>query len=220
MLHKVPRRRIANPKASAITQWLNRTIGRAGNDRISWLLRTAPKVVSPMTSRDLPHIDYVNLKTRGTQRQMANARKLGRLLRELNKRLSSYKSYPELWVSANGQWHLRWKPLRKHDEVEIVVSLQGDTVPYSEADALQKVLDLAREGKLHRFRKCGYCQRWYFARVRHQGYCGINCQQSNFRTSPRFKHNRKLYMRTYRREEHKRNKQAKIRVCRTIVTQQ
>jgi hypothetical protein len=209
MLRRKLKRRITDRRAPAIIQWLNSTIGEAGNDRISWLLKTAPKAASLGTSGDLPYLDLSSLKARGSRRQMANSRKLGKLVRELNRRLSFYKSYPEVRPSSRGHWYVGWKPLGKHDKLQIAVLLEGEAVPFSEGDALRKVLDLAKWGELHRVRKCDHCERWYFARVRHQNYCGISCQQSNFRTSPRFRTKRRLYMRDYRRREYSENKKAK-----------
>ena len=96
--------------------------------------------------------------------------------------------------------------------VPITITFAGDSESYSfgEEDVVLKILELATHGSLHRLKTCKHigCEKWFYARVRHQHFCSFKCQQVHFRSSPESKHKRKLYMRTYRKDENDRNRQA------------
>jgi len=155
-------------------------------------------------------IHLLTWKPTGTKAQLANLRKVGKLARALDKLLTRYKVYPEISPSSKGRWYQRWRSIGRHDEAQITVSAKGDTYPFGEEDILLAVLDLAKRGFLERVRRCRYCEKWFFARVRHQKFCTRDCQQSNFRTSKEFRAKRKFYMRRYRRAEYKRARKAKV----------
>jgi hypothetical protein len=52
-------------------------------------------------------------------------------------------------------------------------------------------------GELTRLRRCSQCQKWLFARFRHQTFCSTKCQQKNYTQSDAWKAHRRAYMRRY-----------------------
>jgi hypothetical protein len=54
---------------------------------------------------------------------------------------------------------------------------------------------------VHRVRRCGECERWFFAVTEHQKYCSDNCRKRHAAYGQSFKEKRRLYMREYRRKE-------------------
>jgi hypothetical protein len=195
----------------AIT-WLNASKEHAGKKRIIELLQTANELATLTTSGELPTIHPLTWKPKGTRTQLKNLRRSGRLVRRLRRQLSRYKVYPEVSLGRNGVWRQHWKALTRTSELPITVSAQGDTESYSfcEEDVVLRILELAKQGNLHRIRKCRYCGNWFFARVRHGNYCQRKCQQANFRTSEAFLAKRRKYMRKYRRDETLRNIRASV----------
>ena len=196
----------------AIT-WLNASKEHAGKKRIIELLQTANELATLTTPGQLPTIHLLTWKPKGTRAQLKNLRRSGRLARRLRRQLSRYKVYPEVSLGRNGVWRQHWKALTRTSELPITVSAQGDTESYSfcEEDAVLRILELAKQGNLHRIRKCRYCGNWFFARVRHGNYCQRKCQQANFRTSEQFRAYRCKYMRQYRRDEISRDIRARER---------
>jgi hypothetical protein len=196
----------------AIT-WLNASKEHAGKKRIIELLQTAKELATLTRPEMLPMVDLLTWKPKGTKVQLKNLRRSGRVARRLRRQLSRYKVYPEVSPGGNGVWHQHWKALTRTAELPITVFAQGDTEAYSfcEEDVVLRILELTKEGNLHRIRKCRYCGNWFFARVRHGNYCQRKCQQANFRTSEAFLAKRRKYMRKYRRDEILRNMRARER---------
>jgi len=211
MLRYTKRKPRGYRNAYIIVRWLNETQGRTGNSRVARLLETANKLGGIVKSGQLPAVNLLTWRPAGNKLQLKNLRKATRLANILEKYLSRYKVRPELVPNMKGHWYARWRPTTKHGQTWITVSADGDTYSFGEEDILLNVLDLAKEGKLQGIQRCDRCRRWYFAFVQHQRYCDRSCQQSNFRTNPKFKLKRKHYMRGYRREEHERNRQAKLK---------
>ena len=65
--------------------------------------------------------------------------------------------------------------------------------------AVVAIKSLGEEGLLNRVRQCRKCRRWFYARVRHQEFCSVTCQQSHYRSSKEWKEHRRKWMRRYRR---------------------
>jgi len=63
--------------------------------------------------------------------------------------------------------------------------------------ALEWILKIAQDGGLTRLRRCAHCQKWLFARFRHQNFCSTECQQKNYTQSDAWKAHRRAYMRHY-----------------------
>jgi|SRR5271155_2631066 len=58
--------------------------------------------------------------------------------------------------------------------------------------------DLAVAGRLRRVRECDFCRRWFLGRRDDQGFCSPSCREKVWRTSPRGRSKRAVYMRRYR----------------------
>jgi hypothetical protein len=69
-----------------------------------------------------------------------------------------------------------------------------------EAEVVQNLLELAELGVLEGLRQCAKCSDWYFAKVRSQRFCTMQCQQSAFRSESEFREHRRKYMAEYRRK--------------------
>jgi len=67
------------------------------------------------------------------------------------------------------------------------------------ADAVLQVVLLGQQRLLWRVRRCLNCQRWFFARFKHQRHCKMQCQQAYYRDDPQWRENRRKYMQNYRR---------------------
>jgi len=65
------------------------------------------------------------------------------------------------------------------------------------SEALELILKLTQAGDLTRLRRCSQCQKWLFARTRHQAFCSTKCQQKNYTQSDTWKAHRRAYMRSY-----------------------
>ena len=199
--------------AYVVTRWLNASKEHAGKKRIIKLLQTANELATLTTPGQLPTLHLLTWKPKGIRAQLKNLRKSETVARRLRRQLSRYKVYPEVSPGRNGVWRQHWKALTRTSQLPITVFAQGDTEAYSfcEEDVVLRILELAKQGNLHRIRKCRYCGNWFFARVRHGNYCQRKCQQANFRTSKKFRAYRCGYMRQYRRDEISRNIRARER---------
>jgi hypothetical protein len=63
------------------------------------------------------------------------------------------------------------------------------------SEALEMILKLTQLGDLTRLRRCTHCQKWLFARFRHQDFCSKQCQQKNYTQTDEWKEHRRRYMR-------------------------
>ena len=59
-------------------------------------------------------------------------------------------------------------------------------------------------GDISLIRNCLNCQRWFYAVTKHQTYCVDRCRQQFHSRDNRFKEQRRLYMRRYRKNAEKR----------------
>ncbi len=200
-------RRDANT-AFAILQWLNKMRGKEESRRIVRLLKVATSTQGLSGHGNSPAVDLRTWKSKRTRRQLSNARRFARLTNDLRKLLTNYRFHPKLRPLRRG-FYVGWESAAGADAPSIKVYLDGDPFTFGEGDVLLRIVELAGRGRLDRVRECPYCSGWFFARVQHQTYCDRGCQQSNFRTSERFRVHRREYMRGYRRREYERDKKAK-----------
>lgn len=112
----------------------------------------------------------------------------------LESELSKYQFTPHAEVAMGGggigpsQWAVWWR---------------GDGAKWEEnlrmhaSEALELILKLTQVGELTRLRRCTQCQKWLFARFRHQTFCSTGCQQKNYTQSDAWKAHRRAYMRRY-----------------------
>ena len=113
----------------------------------------------------------------------------------LNKELSKYRFTPRAEVAMGGggvapsQWAVWWR------------GATWDKYPRMRpSEALELILKLTQVGDLTRLRRCTHCQKWLFARFRHQAFCSAKCQQKNFTKSDLWRAHRRAYMRRYYRK--------------------
>jgi hypothetical protein len=100
--------------------------------------------------------------------------------KQLDRKLKFYRGVPILWYDKEGP-KLNW----------------GATNPKlgsHEMQAFDALLKLAREGLIGSVRQCEQCQRWIFARFRHQRFCPDGrCREKYFRSSESWKAHRRAY---------------------------
>jgi|ERR1035437_8769003 hypothetical protein len=114
----------------------------------------------------------------------------------LSKELSKFKFTPRADVCMGGsggptEWAAWWRWSSKKFERHLRMDA---------GEALQIILKLTQIGCLTRLRHCAQCQKWLYARFRHQMYCSGRCQQKNYTKSEQFKAHRRRYMRDYYRK--------------------
>ncbi|MGO9565895.1 MAG: hypothetical protein ACLPPV_24920 [Candidatus Korobacteraceae bacterium] len=84
----------------------------------------------------------------------------------------------------------------------------GRGISAQEVAALERVLDVANNGKIDYFKMCGACGIWFYKRFSHQRYCSDACRMRDYQGSNRWK----AYRRDKAREYywlHKREKERK-----------
>jgi len=112
----------------------------------------------------------------------------------LERELSRYRFTPRAEVVMGGGgkgpsvWAAWWRGYESRREERLRM-----TAP----EALELILKLTQIGDLTRLRRCGQCQKWLFARFRHQAFCSTQCQQRNYTQSDAWKAHRRAYMRRY-----------------------
>lgn len=113
----------------------------------------------------------------------------------LERELSRYRFTPRAEVVMGGGgkgpsvWAAGWRgdaPSRRERHLRMTAS-----------EALVLILKLTQAGDLTRIRRCSECQKWLFARSRHQTFCSTKCQQKNYTQSAAWKAHRRDYMRRY-----------------------
>jgi len=113
----------------------------------------------------------------------------------LQRELSHYRFTPRAEVAMGGGgngpsvWAAWWKGdlgLRREEHLGM-----------SASEALELILKLTQIGDLTRLRRCTQCQKWLFARFRHQTFCSTKCQQKNYTKSDSWKAHRRAYMHRY-----------------------
>lgn len=114
---------------------------------------------------------------------------IDRLLASINKRLARYRFWPYMLGVYQARWAMAWSQKRPAKKYKM-----------GEAQALEIILNLARAAHLNRLRTCTRCQRWLYAKFRHQAFCSTKCRQMQYTRTEEFKAKRRLYMRRYYQE--------------------
>lgn len=122
----------------------------------------------------------------------------------LDSKLRKYRFWPSVFPLYDAdaridRWFVRW--------------LCGQPVasPLGEGEALDLVLELARAGYLNRLRRCTQCERWLYAKCRHQNFCSMKCQQKRYTRSEKFRAHRRQYMRDYYRRTYSATRKSSIK---------
>lgn len=117
----------------------------------------------------------------------------------LQRELSKYRFTPHAEVAMGGggqgpsQWAVWWQGDLDASEKQLRMR---------PGEVLELILKLTQVGDLTRLRRCIQCQKWLFARFRHQTFCSTKCQQKNYTKSEQFKAHRRRYMRDYYRDNY------------------
>ena len=115
-------------------------------------------------------------------------REFNRALRAARKELSRHRMWPDVNSFTD--------PVSESAGSKVDFIWNTENSPAS--DAVLQIVLLGREGLLWRVRQCPACQRWFYARFRHQNYCTMRCQQGHYKRSPEWREHRRKYMRKYR----------------------
>jgi hypothetical protein len=116
----------------------------------------------------------------------------------LEKELSRYRFTPraEVVMGGGGKGPSVWAAWWKGDAPS-----KPELHPRMTAsEALVLILKVIQVGDLTRLRRCIQCQKWLFARSRHQTFCSTKCQQKSYTQSDTWKEHRRAYMRRYYRK--------------------
>jgi hypothetical protein len=114
-----------------------------------------------------------------------------RAIRHLEALLQQYRYYP-MFVPF-GSFSRHWFPVPKGNK-----RFGRWPVEYGDVSAVFNLAQLAEMGLLVRIRKC-ICGKWLFARFSHQRFCGAQCREKEFRSSPEWKEYRRKKAREYYR---------------------
>jgi hypothetical protein len=111
----------------------------------------------------------------------------------LQRELSRYRFTPhaEVVMGGGGQGPSIWAAWWKGDSG----TGREKHLRMVSTEALEMILKLTQVGDLTRLRRCTHCQKWLFAKFRHQGFCSTQCQQKNYTQTPEWKEHRRRYMR-------------------------
>ena len=181
--------------------WLNETGEKKARQRLLCLIETAQQLAEFKPSEGFPsaRLNPNRPGLVGTKVQFANRRKASKLARTFNGLLSGYKMFPRLKTSSASSLKVSWMRTRNRHRLNIGIWAGGnyDEIIFGEGDAVASVLRIAEAGYILRLRKCA-CGRWFYARFQRRRFCGMPCQQRDFRRSEEFRAYRRAYMRDYR----------------------
>ncbi|MGI9103497.1 MAG: hypothetical protein ACR2IF_13755 [Terriglobales bacterium] len=106
----------------------------------------------------------------------------------------AFARYPVRWSYFCGRLEL-------FGLIEGYEEFATDDLVFDEPRAVQSIARLVQLGLIGRVRPCEHCERWFFARFKHQVFCRPICQQRWHVESEGEKKQRAKYMRARRREE-------------------
>jgi hypothetical protein len=110
--------------------------------------------------------------------------------------LARYQFRPAVYPQwNNGRWTVTWLIQSKTQRAP---KLRRGVMQIDDGAALQLILDFARAGNLDRLRRCLRCNKWLYAKFRHQNFCSASCQQKHYAHSKEWRVKRRDYMRNYR----------------------
>ena len=188
----------ADPKR--LVEWLNgrKAIAEAG--RVLLLLEAAREAVA--LGRKL----YSQVLNQRPENVLSSRHRA--LVEELNERLLGYRVSPQIAPPIGpGMWLAStWIPVNFGRNLSSVWSLsktgrvrRGLNASMHEIEVVLTILVLARDGRLDRVKQCKQCHKWFYARVLHQEFHELKCQQAFYKSSDEWKAHRRVWMRDYRR---------------------
>jgi hypothetical protein len=112
------------------------------------------------------------------------------LMEEINEVLRRYKWVVELSGVSSNRFFFTDTPVN-----ELGFDFAG-------ARLSSVVIGLARHGLLDRVRRCQRedCKRWFYANHPKKIFCSTDCQQADWRSTPKFKESNRKYQRDYYRD--------------------
>jgi len=149
----------------------------------------------PMTvvrnGRSFPHPKLKKISPEKYQQQLDIDEKRSLVTTEL----ARHQYVPIVFLGPRPRWNVMWRV-----RAEAAGRLRGNrrSSELNDGAALQMILDLARAGYLNRLRRCVYCEKWLYAKFRHQMFCSRKCQQKHYAHSEEWRAKRREYMRGYR----------------------
>ncbi|HEY3974529.1 MAG TPA: hypothetical protein VGM18_16110 [Candidatus Sulfotelmatobacter sp.] len=102
---------------------------------------------------------------------------------ELNARLDEYPTSVAFYINHGREWVF--------DDGAV-----AGRRPTIESVAIHNAIELAKLGLLERIVPCR-CGRWFYAKFKHQRFCGIACRKKDHESSETFRAARRAYMRRY-----------------------
>jgi len=111
-------------------------------------------------------------------------------IRELNRLLSAYRSFPQMRTAPGFLLRSRTSTKEKmrdsqRREYWIVEALVRD----------------AERGYLYRYKTCPECKKWFYTLTDHQKFCGDPCRKRYASHGAEYKVKRREYMKNYRRKQ-------------------
>lgn len=124
-----------------------------------------------------------------------------KLWQRIQRQFAKFPSYPclsltrpRLWPTEGLEWGVQWWPIQ-HSKPQ---NLRRERYRLPEPTAFGYLIRVIERGLLPRIRHCKQCQKWFYARFKHQEFCQTTCQQANYKSSEQWKEHRRGYMRRYR----------------------
>lgn len=92
-----------------------------------------------------------------------------------------------------------WETLYAHRPKPGETIIQAPTYTVYEGDAVLAALRLAERSLLNRVRLCERCSaKWIFAKHRNYKFCGTECRETYYASTPEYRESKKRQMREYR----------------------
>jgi hypothetical protein len=132
----------------------------------------------------------------------------GAVVKKINERLLDYRVSPQIAPPIGpGMWLApTWIPVNFGRNLSSVWSLSKTgrvrrdlKATMDEIEVVLAILVLARDGRLDRLKQCKQCHEWFYARVLHQEFHELKCQQAFYKSSDEWRAHRRLWMQDYRR---------------------
>lgn len=174
-----------------IIRLLNGRPSRAA-ERVAWLIEACQQVIRLHESMKLSDAPPSAAPGRSYDALISD---VGKILKELNARLSKYKCLPVVRFCGS--------PDGCFDVQYLFLAPSNDAAP--ECVAVSFVMDYIHA--VHRIRRCRRleCRKWFFAVTDHQKYCSDHCRKTDAQQGPEFKRKRAEYMRRYRPDQKERD---------------
>lgn len=104
----------------------------------------------------------------------------------------------------------RWETFYSYRAEPGETILQAPLYTVCEGDAVLSALRLAERGLLNRVRLCERCSlRWIFAKHKNYRFCGNDCRETYYTSTPEYRESKKRQMREYRDRQRRQEEASK-----------